>query len=241
MKIALLRVGSDSGSSSGGIQGPLFKDGSFEYIPIPDNFNGGIDSRTYGNTQGRHGTKLIEYFPPRRQRQMRDKSIHFDPEFDSFTYGDPTPPKAGLRNLLPGDLLVFYCGLEGWDFSSPPGLYLMGYFEVSHAGLAMDFKPNQIKGLFSLNFHAMHKKVFRSQDQRLVLVKGGKGSRLLRTAVKISEIGQDKSGKPLKVLSPKMQKVFGGFGGHIGIQRSPTRWVAEDFVKIAARFVRSLE
>lgn len=34
MKVALLRVGIDSGS--GGIDGPVFSDGSFEYLPIPD-------------------------------------------------------------------------------------------------------------------------------------------------------------------------------------------------------------
>jgi hypothetical protein len=46
MKIAMLRVGIDSGS--GGIQGPLFGDLSFEFIPIPDNFEKlGVDERTY--------------------------------------------------------------------------------------------------------------------------------------------------------------------------------------------------
>lgn len=34
MKVALLRVGIDSGS--GGMDGPLFADGTFEYLPIPD-------------------------------------------------------------------------------------------------------------------------------------------------------------------------------------------------------------
>ena len=52
------------------------------------------------------------------------------PEFELFTYGDSHPPKAGLRRLQPGDLLVFYCGLEGCGFASKPALYLMGFFEV---------------------------------------------------------------------------------------------------------------
>ena len=34
MQVILLRVGIDTGS--GGIHGPLFKDGTFEYIPIQD-------------------------------------------------------------------------------------------------------------------------------------------------------------------------------------------------------------
>ena len=52
-------------TGSGGIHGPLFRDGSFEYIPIPD--NRGDDERTYGNTVGRKGVKLIEYFPAARR------------------------------------------------------------------------------------------------------------------------------------------------------------------------------
>ena len=51
MQVVLLRVGIDTGSGSA--LGPLFKDGSFEYVPIPDRFNGcGVDERTYGNTPG---------------------------------------------------------------------------------------------------------------------------------------------------------------------------------------------
>lgn len=62
MQVVLLRVGIDTGS--GGILGPLFKDGSFEYIPIPDKTRGrGIDKRAYGDTLGRHGERLVNYFP----------------------------------------------------------------------------------------------------------------------------------------------------------------------------------
>jgi hypothetical protein len=58
MKVALVRIGIDTGS--GGIHGPLFQAGTFEYIPIPDGF--GKDERTYGNTTGRHGKKLVRVF-----------------------------------------------------------------------------------------------------------------------------------------------------------------------------------
>ena len=116
MKVALLRVGIDAGS--GGMQGPLFRDSTFEYVPIPD--YGNNDSRTYGNTEGRHGRMLVEYFPLPRQNVMENQSIHVDPEFQTFTYGDPTSPKAQLRNLQFGDILVFYCGLQGWGFSLHP-------------------------------------------------------------------------------------------------------------------------
>jgi hypothetical protein len=237
MKVAMLRVGIDTGS--GGMQGPLFQDGSFEYIPIPD--SRGDDERTYGNTIGLKGLKLVEYFPYGRQSAMRDRSIHFDPEFATFTYGDPTPPKAGLRNLETGDLLIFYCGLEGRDFTSAPALYLMGYFEVQTAGKAADWRDQKTRRLFQNNFHVRHQSVFERQKAELVLVKGSERSRLLRKAIGISVMGRDRSGKPLKVLSPEMQQIFGSFDGRLSFQRSPTRWVDPDHVTRAADFIRSLD
>ena len=232
----MLRIGIDTGS--GGIHGPLFRDGSFEYIPIPDGRHD--DERTYGNTAGRKGTNLVEYFPMSRRSAMAGQAIHFDPEFVTFTYGDPTPPKAGLRRLERGDLLVFYCGLEGWDFQSDPALYLMGYFEVEHAGLAAGRSAAETRRLFANNFHVRHQSVFERQRARLVLVKGSDASRLLHQAVCISEIGRDRAGRPLKILSSRMQQVFGSFGGKLSFQRSPTRWVDADHVDRAADFIRSL-
>jgi hypothetical protein len=77
---------------------------------------------------------------------------------------------------------------------------------------------------FGKNFHVRYPSVFKQQKGDLVLVKGGPSSRLFRMAHQISSEGKDRAGKPLKVLSPKMQKVFGDFGGHVSIQRSPPRW-----------------
>jgi hypothetical protein len=237
MKVAMVRIGADSGS--GGIQGPLFSDGSFDYVPIPD--ASGTDERTYGNTSGVKRRKLVEYFPERCRAAMARRSIHFDPEFASFTYGDPTPPKAGLRHLEKGDMLVFYCGLEGWDHKSDPALYLMGYFEVLAAGRPENFSDRRVQALFAKNFHVRHLRVFERQKAELVLVKGSQGSRLLRRAVCISVLGRDRAGRPLKVLSPNMQKIFGSFGGRLSFQRSPTRWVDPAYVTGAMEFMRSLK
>jgi len=221
------------------MQGPLFQDGSFDYIPIPD--SSGIDERTYGNTSALKGRKLVEYFPESRQRKMADCSIHFDPEFVTFTYGDPTPPKAGLRRLENGDMLVFYCGLRGWNFASKDALYLIGYFEVLAAGKPDDFGDQDIRSLFGDNFHVRHEPVLKRQKADLVLVKGSEHSRLLTKAVQISATGQDRTGKPLKVLSLEMQTIFGSFHGRLSFQRSPTRWVDPTYVSRAAEFMRSLQ
>jgi hypothetical protein len=115
MQVVLLRVGIDIGS--GGIHGPLFSDGSSENCFAPDRFGGeGVDKRTYGNTGGKGGGRLVDYFPEAHRAEVFDQSVHFDPEFKTLTYADPTRPKASLRQLSEGSLLVFYAGLKGWKF-----------------------------------------------------------------------------------------------------------------------------
>jgi len=239
MQVVLLRVGIDTGS--GGIHGPLFSDGSFEYIPIPDSFGGkGVDERTYGSTRGKRGRSLADYFPEARREKVFDQPIHVDPEFETFTYGDPTRPKASLRQLSEGSLLVFYAGLKGWKFDCPPALYIIGYFEVARAGLATSFSHAELTGMFHNNFHVMHGDVFEHQKDRLVLVKGSAKSRLLNKAVKISSVGTDRNGRSLQRLAPEMQSVFGGFAGYTSIQRSPPRWVVPEFNQRAAQFILAL-
>jgi hypothetical protein len=236
MNVVLLRVGIDSGC--GGIQGPLFADGRFEFIPIPDNWS--LDQRTYGNTQGRYGQPLIEFFPPRLRTKMANQSMHVDPEFETFTYGDPTTPKRGLAKLQAGDLLVFYAGLEGFDCAVEPGLFIVGFFEVAFAGFARDFSSSQLRQC-SGNFHVRHTPIFNEQKEVLVLVKGNQRSRLLKKAQPLSETRRQANGQPLKVLSREMQKVFGDFGGKISIQRSPPRWVHADHVARATDYLMTLK
>jgi len=121
MHVVLLRVGVDTGS--GGIHGPLFSDGSFEYISIPDRFRGkGVDGRTYGTCRGRHGRALCEYFPESRRKQIASQPIHVDPEFATFTYGDletvcetsshhwGTPSERTSAVIVAPDVLAKYVG-----------------------------------------------------------------------------------------------------------------------------------
>jgi hypothetical protein len=237
-KVVLLRVGIDAGC--GGMQGPLFKDGTFDFVCIPD--NKGVSVHTYGSMVGRNGKPLVGFFAESRRKVMAEQHVHVDPEFETFTYGDPTTPKRSLRNLEPGDFLVFYCGLQKWDSDGGwsrehrPALYLAGFFEVAFAGMAKDFDEKVLRA----EFHVRYPTVFEQQKEDLVLVKGGPGSRLFRIALQISAEGQDRAGKPLKVLSPAMQKVFGNFGGHVSIQRSPPRWVDPGFVNKAVGYLKEL-
>lgn len=159
----------------------------------------------------------------------------------TYTYGDPTLPKRGLRNLAEGDILAFYVGLKRWDGEGEPGLYIVGYFVVEVAGLANEFSRADLIATFGANFHVKHKSVFARDRDTLVLVKGGVGSRMLTRAVCISCIGKDSRGTPLKRLSDDAVRIFGDFGGRTSIQRSPPRWVLPSFVATARDFLLSLE
>ena len=243
MKAVLLRVGIDSGC--GGIQSPLFADGSFEFVCIPDNKR--VSVHKYGKLVGKNGHPHSDYFPTRKQELAAEQHIHLDPEFETFTYGDPTTPKRSLQELERGDHLIFYCGLQEWDEETgwrtdvSPALYIMGYFVVEMAGLATEFTKTTLKREFGKNFHVRYPSVFEKQRDDLVLVKGGPESRILTKARRISSVGKDRAGQPLKILSPEMQKVFGTFGGKVSIQRSPPRWVEAAFVKNVIRFLKALK
>lgn len=236
MNVVLLRVGIDTGC--GGIHSPLFRDGTFEFVPIPD--GRGLDNRTYGNSKGRKGRAFVEYFPKRKQEDAMAQAMHVDPEFDSFTYGDPTPPKRGLAKMLPGDLLVFYAGMEGWAHAKPPALYLAGYFRVELVGFPIDFTPEEMRK-FQKNFHVRHPEVFKDDWEKLVLIKGGEESRLFRRAHLVGETVQRENGTFWQFITPKMEKVFGKFGGIGSLQRSTPRWVEDKLISKAEKFVESLD
>lgn len=124
--ILLLRVGIDSGTGNG--HGPLFKDNSFEYIPIPEGENGPDTSedRTYSNISDRSSGTLADHAP-----HLTDQIPHFDPEFESYTYGDPSPNKrTQLSRLTSGDLLIFYSSLLPQDADVGPRLHVIGYFTI---------------------------------------------------------------------------------------------------------------
>jgi len=238
MNIVLLRVGIDTGC--GGIHSPLFSDGTFEFVPIPD--GRGLDERTYGNSKGGIGRVFAEYFPQRKQEEAKLQSMHVDPEFDSFTYGDPTPPKRGLAKMNAGDLLVFYAGMEGWGHAKLPALYLVGMFKVELVGFAEKFPHKQLRKEFGENFHVRHKEVFSIDREKLVLIKGGSGSRLFLRAHLLGERRfRREKGTWWQFITPEMEKIFGHFGGIGSLQRSTPRWVDEEFIGKAKKFLDSLE
>lgn len=164
MKALLLRVGIDTGS--GRARGPIFWDGSFEYIPIPEGRET-REQRTYAQLLGRKGEPLSTYLPKRLAALVP----HIDPEFETFTYSDPTKVKRlHLMQLQDGDLLVFYAGLRPSDYEDAARLFLIGSFDVETVVSFTKDTPRRNAWLRPLRTNAHMKRV--ESDEDLVIVKG---------------------------------------------------------------------
>ncbi|PWI49617.1 hypothetical protein CEE45_00365 [Candidatus Heimdallarchaeota archaeon B3_Heim] len=220
MKAMLLRIGIDKGTD--GALAPIFNDGSFEYIPISEKKES-AENRTFITTIGRSGKFLSDYLP----KKVASRKFHFDPEFETFTYGDPTSKRNYLVNLIENDLLVFYAGLTPYKTNKyKEALYIIGYFTVDKV---IDFSQTNRSvakshhKLFSNNAHI--KRSHHSKD--LIIVIGKKGnSRLLEEAVLISKPKLNKIGRIYHTVSPDMETLLGISGS---IQRSiPPRLIKDE-------------
>jgi hypothetical protein len=212
LKAILLRVGIDKGC--GGALAPIFADGSFEYIPIPEEDKLSRELKTFSNSRGRTGPSFSHYLP----EKIKDKKIHFDPEFQTPTYGDISSKRNYLLKLVKDDLLVFYAGLTPYQNEVyEEALYIIGYFTVKKV---VDFNQLSEPELEeSLKLYSRNAHVKRHQDlQDLVIVVGDpEKSRLLDQAVLISQRKPDKRGRPYHAVSEAMVKLLGVEGS---IQRS---------------------
>lgn len=235
MQIVLLRVGLDTGCRPSGL-GPIFQDGSFELVWIPDSLN--EDERRYDTFTGRYGRLFLEYFSSGQRTKATGRSMHVDPEFDQFTYGDPVKLKSGLRKLRSGDVLAFYSGLRPYGWTGEDALYLIGYFVIAEAEPASCMGHLHVQQAFLTNAHVRNPQRYDQDKEQLLLIRGGEGSRLFDRAVRISQRGKDRRGRPLHVQSEDMIRIFGDFGGMRSIQRSPPRWVSPEHTEMAWKFLR---
>jgi putative DNA base modification enzyme with NMAD domain len=184
-KALLLRVGIDRGT--GGALAPIFEDGSFEYIPVPETEPTRC-SLTFANLPARRGQSLAAFVPAR----IADRRAHIDPDFTTFTYGDAAEHKRGqLLHLEPGDLLVFYAGLEPWPKQDIPRLFAIGWFEVNEA---YSLTAQQIAADRTLPQRFGNTAHFLRDppDPKLALIEGEKRrSRFLERAVPLGD-GEDR-------------------------------------------------
>ena len=76
-----------------------------------------------------------------------ERAAHYDPEFETSTYGDPARNKRRqLLRLARNDMLVFYAGLRPPEQRRGSRLYVIGYFTVKDvhevAGSSIGHRPH---------------------------------------------------------------------------------------------------
>jgi len=130
-KICLINVGANS--SHRDLRSPLFPDGKFEFIPIPDPFlNNSETGLKYNQLKAFNGVKIAELL----RNDYLNMWVHNDPEFDTNTYGDyPTfyPRAANLKRLVEGDFLFFFARLVFWnngEFAKKAKFGFIGFIEI---------------------------------------------------------------------------------------------------------------
>jgi hypothetical protein len=217
MKAMLLRVGIDKGTD--GALGPIFDDGSFEYIPKSERERSDED-RTYRTIIGRRGHPLSLYLP----NAVANRVVHYDPEFETYTYGDPTSKRKHLLKLDEEDLLVFYAGLAPFKNSRHrEALYIIGYFTVSKKIDFNKLSGEEIEEAYRLYPNNAHMKKVDYSNRLVIIVGAETRSKLLPRAVLISQKEYNKGGKPCEAVSSDMKAALGVSGF---IQRSiPPRFI----------------
>lgn len=217
MKAMILRVGINK--SIGGTYAPIFSDGTFEYIPIPEG-DVSNENRTYGNTKKISGKLFSTFVPPR----YKDEKLHFDPEFKTYTYGDPTgaPKTAAMRTLETGDIIAFSAGLKPYGNDNyEEGIYLIGYFTVDKIVDFTKIEENEMHDAYEIYLENAHSKREGLEKTLLIVVGDKNKSKRFDKAILISQMGEDSSGRTLRVVSEEMQKRLGIKGS---LQRG-ARWI----------------
>ncbi len=131
-RIFLANVGANA---SHRFAGPVFPNGTFEFLPIPEDRDLSKEHAVrYADLRSHYepASDLLRYVPRRLWRWP----AHHDPEFETFTYGDNcavSPRASALRQMERGDFLLFLARLEQWaDGASTRqyGFYLVGYLVI---------------------------------------------------------------------------------------------------------------
>jgi hypothetical protein len=134
-RIFLANVGVNSADAQDGLRSPIFGDGTFEFVPIRETAPLAPTARaaTYASLHAWSGrSAYLDAYVPKRWHAT---SVHADPEFDTFTYGDDATNgrAANLRDVRPGDELWFLSRLWAYDdarheWTDRHGrFYLVGY------------------------------------------------------------------------------------------------------------------
>lgn len=185
MRGVAINVGANTNEP--GFRGPIYADGRFEYVPIPESepTRDDVSVPTYADLDLDTDVGSVAEVP-----------VHLDPTFagvhgcTSYTYGDPHGVKAGpLLELSAGDHVFFYATLSTVD-ESPAGWiapewggYIIGQFLLARDPIdATDGRSRRERSQFENNAHCKRDPF----DARVLLEGKDTGSELYDVAVPLS-------------------------------------------------------
>ena len=138
MRVFLANVGANS--SHRRLFSPLFEDGTFEFLPIPEgdpNLEKSNSAVRYRDLRSHYNPRqdLLRYVP----QELWNSACHNDPDFSSFTYGDngTNGRSSALTQMRKGDVLLFLARLDccvGGERTRHSGFYLIGGLMVEQGG-----------------------------------------------------------------------------------------------------------
>jgi hypothetical protein len=192
-RIFLANVGANA---SHPFASPIFDDGAFEVLPIPEAVNlPGASLVRYGMLRSFNHPEedLCAYLP----RRWWDWPCHADPEFHTCTYGDDcdtAPRGAALRAMGPGDFIFFIARLVSPPKKGPgksaghPGFYLIGYLEVDRVLASVRQPPAAPEmEVFGNNAHIRRALADAGRWDSFWVFKGSACSRRFRRAVPVTQ------------------------------------------------------
>ncbi len=191
-EIIIINVGANKNHS--GLISPLYEDGSFLFMPIPeegkepdakkDLFPGCPTLPTYRDFI--KDQKVWQYISDR----YLEKRVHNDPEFGTFTYGDnpetiAIAKAANLKKHLrqdEGDLLFFFAGLTLVRNSKKTDdyhFYFVGFFEICNIlkHVTQKLTEEELK-IFGQNAHVKRGQADRKFFNQFWVWKGSNNSQL---------------------------------------------------------------
>ena len=196
MRSVAINVGANTNVP--GFRGPIYADGRFEYVPIPEPepTREGAEVPTYADLDLSERVDV---------ESVADEPVHLDPTFagvhgcERYTYGDPYGVKARpLLELEAGDVVFFYATLSAVDDPSDGwiapewGTYVVGHFRLDRDPLTAEAYrdlPESERSAFANNAHAKRE----TFDAEVLLSGDDSGSELYDVAVPLStrEAGAD--------------------------------------------------
>ncbi len=205
MTVVLAGIGADT--TNFGALAPLYDDGRFEYIPIPEKTDETTETETLGSWSLRYGEGVAADYTTRIRPQPIGESdrvvsgsdleswpFHRDPNFETFTYGEHRTSGyvSRLRSLEPGDVVGFYAGLRRPD-GERAHRYLIGYMTVDSVAVVGPETPaGERKAILDANPGNAHTKRASKDglylEKEVVFIDGREpGGLFERDPIKLSE------------------------------------------------------